>query len=97
LHREVRAHRCDTPIIWVNAFQAPYASLAVCPLRGSAPRAATLAAVTIGTGVGIFDERLLSATLVVLVTVIVSGIGTRAAARKVDGDSLMQAPGTDAA
>jgi hypothetical protein len=51
-------------------------------LRGSAPRAATLAAVTIGTDVGIFDERLLSATLVVLVTVIVSGIVTRSAARR---------------
>jgi Kef-type K+ transport system membrane component KefB len=63
-----------------------------------AQAAATLAAVTIGTDVGIFDERLLSATLVVvLVTVIVSGIVTRAAARRLDGDSLMQAPGTDAA
>jgi hypothetical protein len=29
--------------------------------------------------------------------VIVSGIVTRAAARRLDGDSLMQAPGTDAA
>jgi Kef-type K+ transport system membrane component KefB len=63
-----------------------------------AQAAATLAAVTIGTDVGIFDERLLSATLVVvLVTVIVSGIVTSAAARRLDGDSLMQAPGTDAA
>jgi Kef-type K+ transport system membrane component KefB len=47
-----------------------------------AQAAATLAAVTIGTEVGIFDEDLLSATLiVVLVTVIVAGIVTRIAAR----------------
>jgi Kef-type K+ transport system membrane component KefB len=50
-----------------------------------AQAAATLAAVTIGTEVGIFDENLLSATLVVvLVTVIVSGVVTRAAARALD-------------
>jgi Kef-type K+ transport system membrane component KefB len=50
-----------------------------------AQAAATLAAVTIGTEVGIFDENLLSATLVVvLVTVIVSSIVTRAAARALD-------------
>ena len=48
-----------------------------------AQAAATLAAVTIGTEVGIFNERLLSAALVVvLVTVIVSGIVTRNAARR---------------
>ena len=48
-----------------------------------AQAAATLAAVTIGTEVGIFDENLLSATLVVvLVTVIVSSIVTRNAARQ---------------
>jgi Kef-type K+ transport system membrane component KefB len=42
-----------------------------------AQAAATLAAVTIGTEVGIFDENLLSATLVVvLVTVIVSSVVT---------------------
>jgi Na+:H+ antiporter len=50
-----------------------------------AQAAATLAAVTIGTEVGIFDENLLSATLVVvLVTVIVSSIVTRTAARSLD-------------
>ena len=48
-----------------------------------AQAAATLAAVTIGTEVGIFDEKLLSATLVVvLVTVVVGGIVTRLAARR---------------
>jgi Kef-type K+ transport system membrane component KefB len=48
-----------------------------------AQAAATLAAVTIGTEVGIFSERLLSAALVVvLVTVVVSGIVTRNAARR---------------
>jgi Kef-type K+ transport system membrane component KefB len=47
-----------------------------------AQAAATLAAVTIGTEVGIFDQDLLSATLVVvLVTVIIAGIVTRIAAR----------------
>ena len=50
-----------------------------------AQAAATLAAVTIGTEVGIFDEDLLSATLVVvLVTVIVAGVVTRVAARVLD-------------
>ncbi len=50
-----------------------------------AQAAATLAAVTIGTEAGIFDENLLSATLVVvLVTVIVSSIVTRNAARGLD-------------
>jgi Kef-type K+ transport system membrane component KefB len=53
-----------------------------------AQAAATLAAVTIGAEVGIFDQDLLSATLVVvLVTVMVAGIVTRIAARKL-------APGT---
>ncbi len=48
-----------------------------------AQAAATLAAVTIGTRVGIFDQDLLSAALVVvLVTVIVGGIVTRSAARR---------------
>jgi len=48
-----------------------------------AQAAATLAAVTIGTEVGIFNEKLLSAALVVvLVTVIVAGIVTKAAARR---------------
>ena len=50
-----------------------------------AQAAATLAAVTIGTEVGIFDQNLLSAALVVvLVTVIVSSVVTRAAARSLD-------------
>ncbi len=50
-----------------------------------AQAAATLAAVTIGTEAGIFDENLLSATLVVvLVTVIVSSIVTRIATRELD-------------
>ncbi len=53
-----------------------------------AQAAATLAAVTIGTEVGIFDEDLLSATLVVvLVTVIVAGVVTRVAARALDPGS----------
>jgi Kef-type K+ transport system membrane component KefB len=48
-----------------------------------AQAAATLAAVTIGTAVGIFDQDLLSAALiVVLVTVILAGIVTRLAARR---------------
>jgi Na+:H+ antiporter len=58
-----------------------------------AQAAATLAAVTIGTEVGIFDQNLLSATLVVvLVTVIVAGIVTKAAARKLH-PALESAPG----
>ena len=53
-----------------------------------AQAAATLAAVTIGTEAGIFDENLLSATLVVvLVTVIVSSVLTRIAARSLDPSS----------
>lgn len=53
-----------------------------------AQAAATLAAVTIGTEAGIFDEELLSATLVVvLVSVIVSSIVTRKAARSLDSTS----------
>ena len=47
-----------------------------------AQAAATLAAVTIGTEVGIFDQDLLSATLVVvLLTVIIARVVTRSAAR----------------
>jgi Kef-type K+ transport system membrane component KefB len=58
-----------------------------------AQAAATLAAVTIGTEVGIFDEDLLSATLVVvLVTVIVAGIVTKSAARRLDPDSATGEP-----
>jgi Kef-type K+ transport system membrane component KefB len=50
-----------------------------------AQAAATLAAVTIGTRAGIFDQDLLSAALVVvLVTVIVGGIITRNAARRLE-------------
>ena len=50
-----------------------------------AQAAATLAAVTIGTEVGIFDEDLLSATLVVvLVTVVIAGVVTRIAARALE-------------
>jgi Kef-type K+ transport system membrane component KefB len=53
-----------------------------------AQAAATLAAVTIGAEVGIFDQDLLSATLVVvLATVIVSGIVTRNAARRLETPS----------
>ena len=53
-----------------------------------AQAAATLAAVTIGTEAGIFDENLLNATLVVvLVTVIVSSIVTRIATRELDPSS----------
>lgn len=50
-----------------------------------AQAAATLAAVTIGTEAGIFDENLLSATLVVvLVTVVISSVVTRIATRSLD-------------
>jgi Kef-type K+ transport system membrane component KefB len=50
-----------------------------------AQAAATLAAVTIGTEVGIFDEELLSATLVVvLVSVIVSSVVTSRATRALE-------------
>jgi Kef-type K+ transport system membrane component KefB len=53
-----------------------------------AQAAATLAAVTIGTEAGIFDENLLSATLVVvLATVIISSIVTRIAVRSLDPPS----------
>ena len=50
-----------------------------------AQAAATLAAVTIGVDIGLFDTPLLNATLVVvLVTVLVSSILTRSAARKIE-------------
>ena len=50
-----------------------------------AQAAATLAAVTIGVDIGLFDTPLLNATLiVVLVTVLVSSIVTRSAARKIE-------------
>lgn len=54
-----------------------------------AQAAATLAAVTIGVDIGIFDADLLSATLVVvLVTVLASSLLTRRAARKIDPPSV---------
>ena len=50
-----------------------------------AQAAATLAAVTIGVDIGLFDTPLLNATLiVVLVTVLVSSIVTRSAARRIE-------------
>lgn len=50
-----------------------------------AQAAATLAAVTIGVDIGLFDTDLLNATLVVvLVTVLASSILTRSAARRID-------------
>jgi Kef-type K+ transport system membrane component KefB len=50
-----------------------------------AQAAATLAAVTIGVDIGLFDSDLLNATLVVvLVTVLASSVLTRAAARRID-------------
>lgn len=50
-----------------------------------AQAAATLAAVTIGVEIGLFDTDLLNATLVVvLITVLVSSIVTRSAARRVE-------------
>jgi hypothetical protein len=50
-----------------------------------AQAAATLAAVTIGVDIGLFDSDLLNATLVVvLVTVLVSSIVTRSAARRIE-------------
>ena len=50
-----------------------------------AQAAATLAAVTIGVEIGLFDDDLLNATLVVvLVTVLVSSIVTRGAARRIE-------------
>ena len=56
-----------------------------------AQAAATLAAVTIGTEAGIFDENLLSATLVVvLATVIISSIVTRIATRELDPSSASE-------
>jgi Kef-type K+ transport system membrane component KefB len=50
-----------------------------------AQAAATLAAVTVGVNVGVFDEDLLNASLiVVLVTVLVAGVATRVAADRVE-------------
>ena len=50
-----------------------------------AQAAATLAAVTIGVSIGLFNEELLSAALVVvLVTVVVGSIITRTAARSLE-------------
>jgi Kef-type K+ transport system membrane component KefB len=54
-----------------------------------AQAAATLAAVTIGVDIGLFDDNLLNATLVVvLVTVLVSSIVTRSAARGIEPPRL---------
>src|SRR5262245_44243616 len=54
-----------------------------------AQAAATLAAVTIGVDIGLFDTPLLNATLVVvLVTVLVSSILTRSAARRIEPPSV---------
>jgi len=61
-----------------------------------AQAAATLAAVTIGVDIGLFDTPLLNATLVVvIVTVLVSSLVTRSAARRVEptpvqGDRLAE-------
>jgi hypothetical protein len=57
-----------------------------------AQAAATLAAVTIGTEVGIFDQNLLSAALVVvLVTVVVSSLVTTASTRALGAATEPQA------
>jgi len=54
-----------------------------------AQAAATLAAVTIGVEIGLFDTDLLNATLVVvLVTVLVSSIVTRNAARRIEPPAI---------
>jgi Kef-type K+ transport system membrane component KefB len=54
-----------------------------------AQAAATLAAVTIGVDIGLFDTDLLNATLVVvLVTVLVSSILTRVAARGIEPEAV---------
>jgi Kef-type K+ transport system membrane component KefB len=54
-----------------------------------AQAAATLAAVTIGVQIGLFDDDLLSATLVVvLVTVLVSSVVTRSAAGRIEPPSV---------
>ena len=54
-----------------------------------AQAAATLAAVTIGVDIGLFDTDLLNATLVVvLVTVLASSLLTRAAARRVEPPAI---------
>ena len=54
-----------------------------------AQAAATLAAVTIGVEIGLFDSDLLNATLVVvLVTVLVSSIVTRNAARRIEPPAI---------
>ena len=89
----VPASRPGEPPTFVGKFAASYLSGRLSGLGRSEVRllfgltvaqaAATLAAVTIGTEVGIFTDKLLSAALVVvLVTVIVAGIVTSSAARK---------------
>lgn len=79
----------------LNGFRVPEMKLVFGLTVAQA--AATLAAVTIGTEAGIFDENLLSATLVVvLVTVIVSSIVTRNAARALDPSTSTTDPSASA-
>ncbi|HSF60190.1 MAG TPA: cation:proton antiporter [Gaiellaceae bacterium] len=81
-------------IVFGGKAAAAYVSSRVIGLSGPQSRllfglslaqaAATLAAVTIGVDIGLFDDDLLNATLVVvLVTVLVSSIATRSAARRI--------------
>ncbi len=82
-------------VVFVGKAAAAYVSGRVLGLSRSQVRllfglslaqaAATLAAVTIGVDIGLFDTDLLNATLVVvLVTVLVSSIVTRSAARRIE-------------
>jgi Kef-type K+ transport system membrane component KefB len=82
-------------VVFVGKATAAYLSGRVLGLARSQVRllfglslaqaAATLAAVTIGVEIGLFDDDLLNATLVVvLVTVLVSSIVTRSAARSIE-------------
>ena len=82
-------------VVFVGKAAAAYVSGRVLGLARSQVRllfglslaqaAATLAAVTIGVEIGLFDTDLLNATLVVvLVTVLVSSIVTRSAARRIE-------------
>jgi len=82
-------------VVFVGKAAAAYLSGRVLGLARSQVRllfglslaqaAATLAAVTIGVEIGLFDTDLLNATLVVvLVTVLVSSIVTRSAARRIE-------------
>jgi Kef-type K+ transport system membrane component KefB len=82
-------------VVFVGKASAAYVSRRILGLSGPQGRllfglslaqaAATLAAVTIGVDIGLFDTDLLNATLVVvLVTVLASSLITRAAARRVE-------------